>query len=121
MNEQKTTQPLLLDFSILNLLPQILEELQTIKDRLNEQKVSYTKQKEVMEYLGIKSSTTLINYRKDGTFQENIHYKLDGERVIYITDGIIDFKENFKKGNRKLRALTEDDLKTKNFLERLSA
>lgn len=120
-NQTQANQSILLDLSILNLLPQILEELKTIKDKLNETKVSYTKQKDVMEFLGIKSSSTLINYRLDGTFKENIHYKREGDRVIYITDGIINFKENYKKGNKKLKSLTEDDVKTKKFLERLSA
>jgi hypothetical protein len=118
-NQTQTTQQLLLDFSVLNLLPKILEELQSIKELID---ISpYLTQAEVMNYLNLNSRTTLINYRNNGTFKENQEYVLENDKVIYLKKGIMNFKKMHLKGARKLRDKTEDEVLSETILKRFVA
>jgi hypothetical protein len=115
-NQNQTTQSLLLDFSVLNLLPEILEELKNLKELLDIN--PYLTQTEVMNYLNLNSRTTLINYRTNGTFKENQEYILENDKVIYLKKGIMNFKKLHVKGARKLRDKTEDEVLSETVLKR---
>lgn len=119
MNEQKTTQPLLLDLSVLNLLPQILEELKTLRELIDIN--PYFTVSEVMSYLNLNSRTTLINYRENGTFKEDREYIIENGKVIYLKSGIVNFKKLHTKGARKIKDKTEADVLAETVLKRFIA
>lgn len=118
-NNQTQNNQLLLDLSVLNLLPQILEELKELKEILEIN--PYLTPTEVMNYLNLNSRTTLINYRTNGTFKENQEYILENDKVIYLRKGIMNFKKMFTKGSRKLRDKTEDEVLSESVLKRFIA
>lgn len=107
-NTNNTNMNMLLDLSALQLLPQILNELKDLKEMIELVKPNFTSSKDVMQILGIKSRQTLRNYIDNGTFEEGVHYKMENDKVIYIPEGIMEFKKGFAKGRKKVQ--TDDEL-----------
>ncbi len=94
-----------IDFELLEKIPQVLEELQSLKQILSHMedklipKLDLTKRADVKKYLDV-SEGTLINMMKDGRLKEGIHYqrKIKGNRIniTFIESAIKEVKKGFK-------------------------
>jgi len=92
----------IIDFSSLNYIQELKEEIQTIKEQLTrieeyyKPKYDLTKRSEVLRFLEI-TDPTLNAYMKDGRFKENIHFKkeIKGKKIkiTFVEDGILAFKQ----------------------------
>jgi|GEM_PF-1034055 len=92
----------IIDFSSLNYIQELKEEIQTIKKQLTrieeyyKPKYNLTKRSEVLRFLEI-TDPTLNAYMKDGRFKENIHFKkeIKGKKIkiTFVEDGILAFKQ----------------------------
>lgn len=103
---------------ILNLIPKILEEIQTLREAISYIKPQLERSSDVMKFLGIKSKQTLFNYMNSGIFEEGKHYEKVNDRIVYIPDGIINFKNGYIKNHKRANSM---DKELKSVLARLSA
>lgn len=94
------------DFSVLSLLPQIVESIEHLKKE-NEKLTQYfnpkydlTKRAGVKAFLNISSDLTISNMIKDGRFKENIHYikEIKGKaiKITFVEDGILTYKKGLE-------------------------
>lgn len=68
-----------------------------------QQSNSLTTYAEVARFLG-KTRKTIYHYVKDGKFEENLqYYKDDNNKIVFIPEGIIDYKSNFGNKKRELK------------------
>lgn len=81
----------------LELLPQVMALLLKIEGELELIKPNFTDQKSVLQFLGIHSRQTLHTYIESGVFKEGIHYHRQKNKVVWIKDGIIEFKKSYIK------------------------
>lgn len=83
----------------LELIPIMLAEIKALKSEiavLKSYKPDLRRAKEVYEFLGI-SKASLYDYIHKGALRQGVHYKIEGNKTIFIEEGIIDFKEHFVK------------------------
>jgi len=79
----------------LDLIPTLLTlvtELKKEVEILKSSKIRLRTNKEVQEFLNI-GRTTLHNYIKNGVLEEKIHYIYQKNKIIFITEALIKFKE----------------------------
>lgn len=98
-------KPMLLDFSSLELIPQLLKEIKYLNEQVEiikqnvVPKYNLTKRAGVKSFLDI-SDGTLNNLIKDGRFKQNIHYtkQIKGKKIMisFIEDGILAYKKGLK-------------------------
>lgn len=68
-----------------------------------QQSNSLTTYTDVARFLG-KTRKTIYHYVRDGKFEENIHYyKDDNNKIVFIPEGIIDYKSNLGNKKRELK------------------
>ena len=94
------------DFEVLKLIPEMLKEMQELKDEVIElrqhikPKYDLTKQSGVLKYLEI-SESTLSKYRATGALREGYHFhrELKGSKTIitYVSGAIEEFKKEKTK------------------------
>ena len=91
-----------LDLSNLDLIPQLLEEMKTLKDEIsnltNKNKPKLTTLTNVAKYLNV-SKMTVYNMLDDGRLKENVHFKKQMLRnkvkIVFVESAIIKYqKEN---------------------------
>ncbi len=92
-----------IDFELLEKIPQVLEELQTLKQILSHMenklipKLDLTKRADVKSYLGV-SESTLVIMMQDGRLKEGVHFtkELKGKKpkITFVESAIIRFKES---------------------------
>jgi len=103
INQRETlSNNTIIDFSSLNYIQELKEEIQTIKEQLTrieeyyKPKYNLTKRSEVLRFLEI-TDPTLNAYMKDGRFKENIHFikEIKGKKIkiTFVEDGILAFKQ----------------------------
>ena len=105
-------RPKTLDFSSLDLIPILLDELQSLKKEIELIKQSVvpdldlTKAKGVMAYLNISKSTLDRKVRED-EFKKGIHYIQNkiGENKRYIPEAIKQYKQQSNKYKVKYSAV----------------
>jgi predicted DNA-binding transcriptional regulator AlpA len=105
-------KPKTLDFSSLDLIPILLDELQSLKKEIELIKQSVvpdldlTKAKGVMAYLNISKSTLDRKVRED-EFKKGIHYIQNkiGENKRYIPEAIKQYKQQSNKYKVKYSAV----------------
>lgn len=93
---------MLLDLSNLQLIPQLLQELQILKDEIKrvnlklDRKYDLSRLRDVSLYLGV-SIKTIYNYIDDGRFKKDVHYtktiKNNNIKITFVESAIIKFKE----------------------------
>lgn len=66
---------------------------------LKSSKIKLRTHKEVQEYLDI-SRTTLHNYLTKGVLIENQHFVYKNKKIVFITEAIIKFKEQYVKHSK---------------------
>jgi len=96
----------IIDFSSLNCILELKEDIQTMKEQLTrieeyyKPKYDLTKQSGVIRFLDI-SESTLVKYRKEGILKEGYHYnrKIKGSKSIitYVSGAIEEFKKEKPK------------------------
>ncbi|WP_418186583.1 hypothetical protein [Aliarcobacter lanthieri] len=96
----------LVDISTINLIPKVLEEMQNLKQDIQELKqqlqpeYNLSKRNGVLKYLNI-SDSTISKYIKEGTFKEGYHYyrEIKGRKSIitYVSGAIEEFKKEKNK------------------------
>lgn len=98
-------------FENLELIPRLLEKLESIESELEYLTPDLTKRSGVAQYLKV-SEKTLDNYRNDGRFKENEHYYVKNGKITFVENAIKDFRKTYhsknhfilvKKGMEKLR------------------
>lgn len=105
-------KPKTLDFSSLDLIPILLDELKLLKKEIEVIKLSVvpnldlTKAKGVMAYLDI-SKSTLDRKVREGEFKKGIHYIQNkiGENKRYIPEAIKQYKQQSNKYKVKYSAV----------------
>lgn len=88
------------DFSNLDLIPKLLEELQILRNDLallqNKNKIDLSKLYNVAKFLNV-SKPTIYNMIDDGRFQQNVHYKKqinqNKVRIVFVESAIIKYKK----------------------------
>ena len=106
-------RPKTLDFSSLDLIPILLEELKLLKKEIEIIKLSVvpdldlTKAKGVMAYLDISKSTLDRKVREGVEFKKGIHYIQNkiGENKRYIPEAIKQYKQQSNKYKVKYSAV----------------
>lgn len=98
-------KPMLLDFSSLELIPQLLKEIKYLNEQVEIIKQNVVPKYDLTKRAGVKSfldisDGTLNNLIKDGRFKQNIHYtkQIKGKRIMisFIEDGILAYKKGLK-------------------------
>lgn len=94
-----------IDFELLELLPELLEELKSLRSEVTVLKTALipeldlTKRAGVLKFLN-KSDSTLKKMMNEGILKSNIHYikEIKGKKIkiTLIESGILEFKENPK-------------------------
>lgn len=94
------------DFEVLKLIPEMLKEMQELKDEVIElrqhikPKYDLTKRAGVMKYLNI-SDSTITKYLKEGTFREGYHFyrelKQSKSTITFVSGAIEEFKKEKEK------------------------
>lgn len=93
---------MLLDLSNLELIPQLLQEVKELSQKLNDYtnktKPNLTTITTVSKYLNV-SKMTIYNMLDDGRFKENVHFKKEilknKVKIVFVESAIIKFqKEN---------------------------
>ncbi len=93
---------MVIDLKNLDLIPQLLQELQILKDELKrvnlklDRRYDLSRLRDVSIYLGV-SIKTIYNYIDDGRFKQNVHYmktiKNNNNKITFVESAIIKFKE----------------------------
>ncbi len=93
---------MLIDLKNLDLIPQLLQELQILKDEIKrvnlklDRRYDLSRLRDVSIYLGV-SIKTIYNYIDDGRFKQNVHYmktiKNNNNKITFVESAIIKFKE----------------------------
>jgi predicted DNA-binding transcriptional regulator AlpA len=91
---------MLISYENLDLIPQLLEEVMDLKQKLNDYtnttKPNLTTISTVSKYLNV-SKVTIYNMLEDGRFKENIHFKKqilkNKIKIIFIESAIIKYKK----------------------------
>jgi hypothetical protein len=112
VNEQPKKIPMLLDFSSLELIPQLLKEIKYLNEQIEIIKqnvvpeLDLTKAKGVTAYLDI-SKSTLDRKIREGELKKGIHFTQDaiGENKKYIPEAIKQYKLNMNKFKVKYSAV----------------
>lgn len=86
-------------FENLALIPLLLEEVQRLNERLDSVSLELKTGTQVMRFLDI-SKATLFNLRENGRLKEGVHYEKIAGKLVYITDGIIEFKKEYVKSSK---------------------
>ncbi|RBQ26640.1 hypothetical protein [Arcobacter sp. CECT 9188] len=96
----------LVDISTINLIPKVLEEMQNLKQDIQELKqqlqpeYNLSKRNGVLKYLNI-SDSTINKYIKEGIFKQGYHYhreiKNNKSIIIYVSGAIEEFKKERAK------------------------
>lgn len=93
---------MLLDLSNLELIPQLLQEVKELSQKLNDYtnktKPNLTTITTVSKFLNV-SKMTIYNMLDDGRFKENVHFKKqmlkNKVKIVFVESAIIKFqKEN---------------------------
>lgn len=95
----------LIDFDVLKLIPELLEEIKELKSELQEikeevkPKLDLTKRADVRKYLNV-SESTLSKMMADGRFKEGNHFtkSLKGKsiKITFSESAIIEYKKENK-------------------------
>ncbi len=123
MNTNINTAEMMINFNHLLLIPQILKELEELREFKN----SFTKQKEfiktseVMEILGLRSRATIKNYVDNCTFVDGKHYIKEDGKIKFVHKEILIFKNEYSKNTKSIHRKTEEQLELENALARLVA
>ena len=114
---------MIIDLSVLKLIPTILQELEELKAFKNEflNNKTYIKSTEVLEILGLKSRATIKNYVDNCVFKENEHYIKEDNKIKFIYKEILNFKKANSKSTKSLHKKSEEQLEFENALKRLAA
>lgn len=82
----------------LELIPELLQEIVLMREKLDKYLPTLTSKKEVAKFLG-KSERTVNYYMEQGLLKENIHYhRKNGKILVFIEDAILKFKEDLDRG-----------------------
>lgn len=98
-------KPKTLDFSSLDLIPQLLDELKALRLEIEIIKQNVVPEYDLTTRAGVKhylkiSDGTIHNMIQDGRFKQNIHYtkQIKGKKIMisFIEDGILAYKKGLK-------------------------
>lgn len=81
--------------TLVTLIAELKNEVETLKSS----KIRLRTNKEVQEYLNI-GRTTLHNYIKNGVLVEDTHYQYKEKKIIFISEAIMKFKEQYVKHSK---------------------
>lgn len=93
------------DFSVLTLIPQLVNQMQDLQNEVTKIKQHLSPKYDLTKRSGIKSfleisDGTLNNMIKDGRFKQNVHYikQIKGKKIMisFIEDGILAYKKGLK-------------------------
>lgn len=93
------------DFSVLQLIPKLLEQMQKLQNEVTELKQTLAPKYDLTKRAGVKlfldiSDGTLNNMIKDGRFKQNIHYvkQIKGKKIMisFVENGILAYKKGLK-------------------------
>lgn len=105
------------NLDLIPVLVTLVTELKNEVEILKSAKIKLRTNKEVQEYLNI-GRTTLHNYIKNGVLIENIHYKSENNKIVYIAKEIINFKNSYVKHSKSQHTATAH---VNNFMSEFSA
>lgn len=98
-------KPMMLDFSSLELIPQLLKEIKYLNEQIEIIKQNVAPEHDLTTRAGVKSylkisDGTIHNMLQDGRFKQNIHYtkQIKGKKIMisFIEDGILAYKKGLK-------------------------
>lgn len=114
---------MIIDLSVLSLIPKILEELNELKKFKEsfDSKLNLTSQTDVLKFLGLKSRTTLKKYVDENVFEEGVHYTKENNRIIYIPSGIVEFRNSHVKNRKALHGKIEEQEYLEKVFERFAS
>ena len=90
------------DFSVLQLIPKLLEQMQELQNEVTELKQNLAPKYDLTKRAGVKaflniSDGTLNNMIKDGRFKKSFHYRkeIKGKtiKITFVEDGILAYKK----------------------------
>jgi hypothetical protein len=85
-------------FKNLELIPQLLEKITMIEDRLKKFTPPLTTKKEVAKFLKV-TPRTINNYISNGYLKENYHFQRKGDKImVFIEEAVLEFRDNLDKG-----------------------
>ncbi len=85
-------------FEHLELIPILLQKIETMEDRLWKLAPPLTTKREVAKYLDV-TERTVNNYIQNGYLKDGIHfYRKSAKMLVFIEDAVISFNEKRKKG-----------------------
>lgn len=85
-------------FENLELIPELLEYVKEMSERLAKFAPPLTSKKEVAKFLG-KSERTVNNYIEKGLLKEGYHFFRKNDKIlVFIEDAIFEFRDDLHKG-----------------------
>lgn len=85
-------------FEHLELIPELLEQIELMTERMAKLAPPLTSKKEVAKFLN-KSERTVNNYIEQGLLKEGFHfYRKNGKILVFIEDAILEFRDERDKG-----------------------
>lgn len=88
-------------FENLELIPQLLEKITKMEDRLKKFTPPLTTKKEVAKFLNV-TPRTINNYISNGFLKENYHfYRKSDKIIVFIEEAILEFRDYLNKGIAK--------------------
>lgn len=85
-------------FENLELIPQLLEKITNMEDRMSKLVPPITCKKEVAKFLNV-SERTINNYITQGSLKDGYHfYRKNGKILVFIEDAVAEFKKELNKG-----------------------
>nr|WP_321266078.1 hypothetical protein [uncultured Sulfurimonas sp.] len=85
-------------FKNLELIPTLLEKINSMEERLKKFTPPLTTKKEVANFLKV-TPRTINNYISIGYLKENYHFRKKSDKIIvFIEEAILEFRDNLDKG-----------------------
>lgn len=85
-------------FENLELIPQLLEKIISMEQRLKKFAPPLTSKKEVASFLNV-TPRTINNYISNGYLKENYHFKrINDKMLVFIEEAILEFRDELHKG-----------------------
>ena len=85
-------------FENLELIPELLNKISLMEERLKKFTPLLTNKKEVAKFLNV-TPRTINNYISNGYLKENYHFKRKSDKImVFIEETIIEFRDNLNRG-----------------------
>ena len=86
------------DFENLGLIPELLEKMKIIEDRLRKLTPPVTTKQEVAKFLNV-TPRTINNYITRGFLREGYHFHRKSAKIIvFVESAILEFRDELSKG-----------------------